>query len=375
MLSSGLGSVASLGLALLKPLGLGYLVLCGAVFALQRQLQYFPNPSSPPLPDSTVYAGFAGIEEVELRAADGTRLHAWLWEAGGEGKRLPFFWLRGRIATHRDATAETDYLLEGERGEETEAYTARRLHRRLGASGGEECETEARERACSSVAIGDHSALPHLLPPRSYTEAELRAACAVLRARYPSLASIDVLMLHGNAGDRSNRLGWMHLLHDGLGLSVFVLDYRGYGGSSGSPTEKGLIEDGRAAARWIRDRRRAEGKRGRRLVLWGESIGSGVAIALAAEGESSCTATARLGGGQCLIASKGTGAEDLAVEQEQERNAASGGSPSAIARTARVHEGGDDGLRADWERPDAVMLEGGLDSCLEIAAQVGSGPS
>lgn len=115
-----------------------------------------------------------------------------------------------------------------------------------------------------------------------YTESALRAACAALRQQYPWLGWVDVLMFHGNAGDRSHRLGWMHLLRDGLGLSVTVLDYRGYGGSAGSPSEQGLIADGLAAAQWLRAKRAAEGSVGRPLVLWGESIGSGVAIALAA---------------------------------------------------------------------------------------------
>ena len=114
---------------------------------------------------------------------------------------------------------------------------------------------------------------------------ELTDTCTQLRRANPDFAKLDVLLLHGNAGDRSHRLGWMHLLRDGLGVSVTVLDYRGYGGSEGSPTEKGLIADGAAAARWLRVQQLKRGKRGRqrKLVLWGESIGGGVAVAIAAE--------------------------------------------------------------------------------------------
>jgi len=57
-----------------------------------------------------------------------------------------------------------------------------------------------------------------------------------------------------------------------------ALSYRGYGGSSGAPTEAGLINDALAAYAFTRARYPAE-----RIVLWGESLGSGVAVALAAQ--------------------------------------------------------------------------------------------
>jgi fermentation-respiration switch protein FrsA (DUF1100 family) len=57
-----------------------------------------------------------------------------------------------------------------------------------------------------------------------------------------------------------------------------ALSYRGYGGSSGSPTEEGLINDARTAYAFAAARYAPE-----RIVLWGESLGSGLATALAAE--------------------------------------------------------------------------------------------
>ena len=56
-----------------------------------------------------------------------------------------------------------------------------------------------------------------------------------------------------------------------------ALSYRGYGGSTGKPTEAGLIEDARAAYAYAAERYPG------RIVLWGESLGTGVAVALAAE--------------------------------------------------------------------------------------------
>src|SRR5262249_59259178 len=66
------------------------------------------------------------------------------------------------------------------------------------------------------------------------------------------------------------------LIADGSGL--VALSYGGYGGSSGRPTEKGLAEDAATAYSSAVARYPAE-----RIVLWGESLGSALAIALAAE--------------------------------------------------------------------------------------------
>ena len=88
-----------------------------------------------------------------------------------------------------------------------------------------------------------------------------------------------LLYLHGNAGAlnlRAGRFQW--LVADGDGL--VALSYRGFGGSSGEPSEQGLINDALAAYDFTAARYPA-----RRIVLWGESLGTAVAIALAAERE------------------------------------------------------------------------------------------
>jgi fermentation-respiration switch protein FrsA (DUF1100 family) len=85
-----------------------------------------------------------------------------------------------------------------------------------------------------------------------------------------------VLDFHGNGGAIRYRTGRYHpLIADGFGL--VALSYRGYGGSSGRPSEEGLIEDANAAYAFAKSRYPAEG-----FVFWGESLGTGVAIALAA---------------------------------------------------------------------------------------------
>src|SRR5215470_17848626 len=85
------------------------------------------------------------------------------------------------------------------------------------------------------------------------------------------------LYFHGNGGALRYRADrYRALTQDGSGL--VALSYRGYGGSSGRPSEAGLIEDARAAYAFAAERY-PEG----RLVLLGESLGTGVAVALAAE--------------------------------------------------------------------------------------------
>jgi fermentation-respiration switch protein FrsA (DUF1100 family) len=86
-----------------------------------------------------------------------------------------------------------------------------------------------------------------------------------------------VLYLHGNGASLRWRVDrFRALTADGTGL--VALSYRGYGGSSGSPTEEGMIRDADAAYAFAVARYAPA-----RIVLWGESLGSGVAVALAAE--------------------------------------------------------------------------------------------
>ena len=86
-----------------------------------------------------------------------------------------------------------------------------------------------------------------------------------------------VLYFHGNGGALRYRVDrFRALTADGIGL--VALSYRGYAGSTGRPSEEGLIADARAAYAFAAARHPAA-----RLVLWGESLGSGVAVALAAE--------------------------------------------------------------------------------------------
>jgi fermentation-respiration switch protein FrsA (DUF1100 family) len=90
-----------------------------------------------------------------------------------------------------------------------------------------------------------------------------------------------VLLFHGNAGNISHRLEYA-LMFRGLGYSTLLVDYRGYGKSSGKPSEEGTYKDADAAWRWLT---RTRGIPEDRIVVFGESLGGGVASWLAARHE------------------------------------------------------------------------------------------
>ena len=89
-----------------------------------------------------------------------------------------------------------------------------------------------------------------------------------------------LLYLHGNAGNISHRYDQLHLLMF-LGVSVFIIDYRGYGRSEGKPSEKGLYLDARAAWSCLTESRRVDPGN---IVVLGKSLGGAVAIDLASDG-------------------------------------------------------------------------------------------
>lgn len=100
-----------------------------------------------------------------------------------------------------------------------------------------------------------------------------------LDAWWAPLASTSpvVLLCHGNGGNIAYRLAKLQLLRR-AGASVLLFDYRGYGRSTGKPSEQGTYEDGEAAYRFLLSTGVAPG----RIVLYGESLGNGIAIELAA---------------------------------------------------------------------------------------------
>lgn len=94
--------------------------------------------------------------------------------------------------------------------------------------------------------------------------------------------NITVLMFHGNAGNIGHRVPIARVLQDLLGCNVLMLEYRGYGLSTGVPDEAGLKIDAQTGLDYIRQRAET---RDSDIVVYGQSLGGAVAINLVAENQ------------------------------------------------------------------------------------------
>jgi fermentation-respiration switch protein FrsA (DUF1100 family) len=93
----------------------------------------------------------------------------------------------------------------------------------------------------------------------------------------PQPGKTVLVYFHGNGGSLRNRRARAEALTQG-GRGLLLVSYRGYSGSTGSPTEEGLRIDARTAYDWV-----VRSYEPRRIALYGESLGTGVAVRLAAE--------------------------------------------------------------------------------------------
>ena len=91
--------------------------------------------------------------------------------------------------------------------------------------------------------------------------------------------NLTVLTFHGNAGNIGHRLPIGRILEESIGCNVLMLEYRGYGLSSGAPNEQGLMVDAQTGLDWIRNQEKT--KNGK-IVVYGQSLGGAVAIQLVA---------------------------------------------------------------------------------------------
>jgi fermentation-respiration switch protein FrsA (DUF1100 family) len=110
-----------------------------------------------------------------------------------------------------------------------------------------------------------------------------------------------VLWLHGNAGNISDRLSQAAVMREKLGVSSFLIDYRGYGKSEGSPSEKGLYADAAAAFKWLLEQKQVDPPS---ILLYGHSLGTPVSVDLALG--------AGKGSGGVVLESPFTSARDMA---------------------------------------------------------------
>lgn len=94
----------------------------------------------------------------------------------------------------------------------------------------------------------------------------------------PPAGAPVVVYFHGNAGHLANRAVRVGLFH-AAGFGVLIPEYRGYGGNPGSPTETGLFTDARTAMAFLA----AQGIAPTRIAVFGESLGTAVAVRMASE--------------------------------------------------------------------------------------------
>ena len=85
-----------------------------------------------------------------------------------------------------------------------------------------------------------------------------------------------ILFLHGNAGSLENRIHKINHFKD-MNINFLLIAWRGFNGNKGKPTEKGLYEDARSAVAWLK----SKGIKENNIVIYGESLGTGVATEIA----------------------------------------------------------------------------------------------
>lgn len=115
-----------------------------------------------------------------------------------------------------------------------------------------------------------------------------------------SNAKGTVLFFHGNAGNISHRINYLKMF-ERLGYNTLLFDYRGYGQSSGAPSESGTYLDAQAVWRYLTETKDITPAQ---IVLYGESLGGAVAAWLAAHEKP----------GLLVLASTFTSVPDMAAE-------------------------------------------------------------
>ncbi|KAK0657524.1 Alpha/Beta hydrolase protein [Cercophora newfieldiana] len=96
-------------------------------------------------------------------------------------------------------------------------------------------------------------------------------------------SDVTVLMFHGNAGNIGHRLPIARMLISQTGCNVFMLEYRGYGLSTGEADESGLNIDAQTGLDYLRDRVET---RDHKLIVYGQSLGGAVAVKLVAKNQN-----------------------------------------------------------------------------------------
>jgi len=119
------------------------------------------------------------------------------------------------------------------------------------------------------------SGLPEMNPVKAHSSDGLELLSWYARAK---AGMATIVYLHGNAGNIGDRGKKVRPFLD-AGFGVLLVGYRGYGTNPGQPSEEGLYSDVRAALEYLE----TQGLKTSDIVLYGESLGSGLAVKIAAE--------------------------------------------------------------------------------------------
>jgi fermentation-respiration switch protein FrsA (DUF1100 family) len=121
------------------------------------------------------------------------------------------------------------------------------------------------------------TSVPDLVPGIEAVEVETVDGLKLRGWWFPPTNPKLPLVVHfqGNAGNHFHR-GWKAELLNKNGYGVLLATYRGYGGNPGTMSEQGLLDDGRAWMNFLRTQ-------GKPIVVFGESLGTGVAVRMAGE--------------------------------------------------------------------------------------------
>ena len=105
---------------------------------------------------------------------------------------------------------------------------------------------------------------------------EIQLKSWIIKKDFKKLKTL--VIFHGNAGHLSNRIYKLNELYK-LDINVLLISWRGFSGNKGSPTENNLYSDAKASINWLNE----QGVNNSQIILYGESLGSGVAVELGKE--------------------------------------------------------------------------------------------
>ena len=105
---------------------------------------------------------------------------------------------------------------------------------------------------------------------------EIQLKSWIIKKDFKKLKTL--VIFHGNAGHLSNRIYKLNELYK-LDINILLISWRGFSGNKGSPTEKNLYQDAETSIQWLNE----QGVNNNQIILYGESLGSGVAVEIGKE--------------------------------------------------------------------------------------------